>query len=148
MMGQELASSLSWHLFQGGAAAIWRQGRRETPAPLRAPSHSLIFFQCVKPSAAQASGTLVGINSGEGNQRVFPKNALSGLWHLGEGWHLSSSLVGSCLELFQQALMTLSRLDFSRGRAQTCQVSWLGFWGRVGGSSSRCCSAGLSLSTL
>lgn len=42
-----------------------------------------------------------GINSGEGNQRVFPKNALSGLWHLRESWHLSSSVVGLCLELFQ-----------------------------------------------
>lgn len=116
--------------------------------PLQAPSHSLVLLQCLKPSAAQASGTLVGINSGEGNQRVFPKNALSGLWHLREVWHRSSSLVGSCLELFQQALMTLSCLDFSRGRAQTCQVSWLGFWGRVRGGSSRCCTAGLSLSSL
>lgn len=90
----------------------------------------------------------MGINSGEGNQRVFLKNVLSGLWHLREGWHLSSSLVGSCLELFQQALTTLSCLDFSRGSAQTCQVSWLGFWGREQGSSGRCCSAGLFLSPL
>lgn len=69
----------------------------------------------------------MGISSGEGSQRVFPKNALSGLWHLREGWHFSSSLVGSRLELFQQALMTLSRLDFSRF------PGW-DFWGRMGGA--------------
>lgn len=38
----------------------------------------------------------MGVNNEEGNQRVFPKIALSGLWHLGEAWHFSSSLMGSC----------------------------------------------------
>lgn len=36
----------------------------------------------IGPSAAQTSGALMGINSGEGKQRVFLKNALSGLCSL------------------------------------------------------------------
>lgn len=51
----ELAPSPGW------GRVIWRQGRRGMPVPPPAPSHSLVLFQCMKPSAAQASGTLMGL---------------------------------------------------------------------------------------